>query len=109
MLCQSGGDGGCGTRSASDSDGPVGPAEPLGTERADNPPHVTAEKPPVAAGYGLLGGSEDLGQPAEGRPGVDVESLDNPSVQYINPSGSHEIHHSAWHKQAHSAKLVAED
>ena len=81
MLGQSGGDGRCGPRSAADADRPVGPAEPLGIELADDPHDVTVEQPPVAAGDGLLGGSEDLGQSTERRSGIDVEGLDDPSVQ----------------------------
>ena len=81
MLRQSGGDGGGGPRSTADADGPVGAAEPLGIELADDPHHTTVEQPPVAAGDGLLGRSEDLGQPTERGSGVDVESLDDPSVQ----------------------------
>ena len=81
MLRQSGGHGRRRPRSTADADGPVGPAEPLGVELADDPHDAAVEQAPVAAGDGLLGGSEDLGQPAERRPGVDVESLDDSSVQ----------------------------
>jgi hypothetical protein len=75
-LRQSGGDSGCGPRSTADADGPVGPAEPLGIELTDDPQDTTFEQPPVAAGDGLLGGSEGLGQSTERRSGVDVESQD---------------------------------
>ena len=56
MLRQSGGDGGRRPRSTADADRPVGPAEPLGIELADDPHHVSVEQPSVAAGDGLLGG-----------------------------------------------------
>jgi hypothetical protein len=80
MLGQFGGDGRCGSRSATDADGPVGLAEPLGVELADNTQDPGVEQASVTTGNGLLGGSEDLGQAAERRTGVDVESLDDPSV-----------------------------
>ena len=84
MLREFGGDGRCGPRSASDADGPVGLAEPLGVELADNAQDATVEQTPVATGDGLLGGSEDLSQSAERRSGVDVERLDDSSVQWVN-------------------------
>jgi hypothetical protein len=84
MLREFGGDGRCGPRSATDADGPVVLAEPLGVELADDAHHVLVEQTAVAAGDGLLGGSEDLGQSVEGSSGVDVESLDDPSIQCIN-------------------------
>ena len=84
MLCQFGGGGRCGPRSATDADGPVGLAEHLGVELADNTKGATVEQTAVATRDGLLGGSEDLSQAAERRSGVDVESLDDPSVQDIN-------------------------
>ena len=92
MLREFGGDGRRGPRSATDADGPVGLAEPLGVELADNTQDATVEQMPVATGDGLLGGSEDLSQAAERRSGVDVKRLDDPSVQYINCNGSHVIH-----------------
>ena len=80
MLRESGGDGRRGPRSATDADGPVSLAELLGVELADNTQDATVEQTPVAAGDGLLGGSQDPGQSAERGSGVDVESLDDPSV-----------------------------
>jgi hypothetical protein len=41
---------------------------------------VIVEQPPVAAGDGLLGGSEGLGQSTERGSGVDVQSVDDLSV-----------------------------
>ena len=84
MLGQSGGHGGGGPGSTADADGPIGPTEPLGVELADDPHDPTVEQPAVAAGDGLLGGSEDLGQSTERRSGVDVEGLDDSSVQQID-------------------------
>ena len=43
MLCQLGGDDGCGPRSATDADGPVGLVDPLGVELADNTKDATVE------------------------------------------------------------------
>ena len=80
MLGEFGGDGRGGPRSTTDADGPVVLAEPLGVELADDPHDVIVEETPVSAGDGLLGGSEDLGQSTKRRSGVDVESLDDPSV-----------------------------
>src|ERR1700691_338228 len=108
MLRQSGGDGGRRPRSTADPDRPVGPAEPLGIELADDPDHVPVEEPPVAAGDGLFGGAEGLRQSTEGRPGIDVQSLDDPSVQNINCNGSHATDHDTWHKQVESEKVMAE-
>ena len=82
VFCQFGGDGRRGARSTTDADGPVGPAEPLGIELADDSYDTTVEQAPVTAGDGLLGGPEDLGQSTERRPGIDVERLDDSSVQY---------------------------
>jgi hypothetical protein len=80
MLCEFGGDGRCGPRSAADADGPIRLAEPLRVELAHNTQGAIVEQTPVATGNGLLGGSEDLSQAAERRSGVDVESLDDSSV-----------------------------
>jgi hypothetical protein len=60
MLRQSGRDRRCGTWSAADADSPVGPAEALGVELAYDPNDTSVEETSVAAGDGLLGGSEDL-------------------------------------------------
>ncbi len=63
--------------------------EALGVELADHPHDPTVEQPAVAAGDGLLGGSEDLGQPTERRSGIEVEGLDDSSVQPINRGRFH--------------------
>ena len=83
MLGQSGGHGRCRSRRTADAYGPVGPAQPLGIELADDPDHVTVEEPAVAPGDGLFGGSQDLGQSTEGGPWIDIESLDDPPVQVV--------------------------
>jgi hypothetical protein len=80
MLREFGGDGRCGPRSATDADGPVELAEPLGVELADNTKDATVEQTPVAPGDGRLGGSEDLSQATKRRSGVDVERLNDSSV-----------------------------
>ena len=91
MLRQSGGDSGRGARSTANTDGPVGPTETLGVELADDPHDVAVEQAPIAAGDGLLGGAEDLGQSTERRSGIDVEGLDDSSVNHIDGDGSHSM------------------
>ena len=80
--------------SASEADGPVGLAEPLGIELADHPNDPTIEQPSVPAGDRLFGGPEDFGQPAERRPRIDVESMDDPSVKRVDHNRSHAGHRS---------------
>ena len=80
MLRQFGSDGRCGPRSATDADGPVRLAEPLGVELADNTQYATVKQTPVATGDGLLGRSKDLSQAAERGSGLDVKGMDDPSV-----------------------------
>src|SRR5580658_234738 len=89
MVRELGGDGRGGPGSATDPDGPVGLAEPLGVELADHSQDSTVEQTPIATGDGLLGGSENLSQAAERGSGVDIERLDDPSVQLIDLSGFH--------------------
>src|ERR1700728_284101 len=96
MLREFVGDGWGGPGSARDAHAPVRLAEPLGVELADDTEDAAVEQTPVATGDGLLGGAEDLGQAAERRPGVDVQRLDDPSVQHVNCNGSHVAHCSEW-------------
>jgi hypothetical protein len=93
MLREFGSDGRCGPRSATDADGPVELTEPLGVELADNTQDTTAEQTPVATGNSWLGRSEDLSQATERRSGIDVERMNDSSVQDINIDGSHAPHH----------------
>ncbi len=98
MLCQPGGYGRRGPRSTADPDGPVRSPDSLGIELAHHPYDVPVEEAPVTPGDGLLGGSENLGQPAERRARVEVQGLDDPSVQYIERSGFHRCHGNSWNK-----------
>ena len=93
MLCEFGGDGRCGPRSATDADRPVVLAEPLGIELANNTQDATVEQTPIATGDGRLGGPEDLSQATERRSGVDVKRMNDSSVQEINIDAFHTHHH----------------
>ena len=95
MLREFGGDGRCGSRSATDADGPVVLAEPLGVELAHHTENATVEQTPVATGDGRLGGSEDLSQAAERRSGVEVKRVNDSSVQKIKADGFHAHHRSS--------------
>jgi hypothetical protein len=89
VLGQSGGYRRCGPWSTADADRPVRPAEPLRVELAHHPHHVGLGQLSVAAGDGLLRRPEDFRQAAERCPGIDVEGLDDPSVQGIDADGFH--------------------
>jgi hypothetical protein len=72
MLGEFGGDGRCGSRSATEAHGPVGLANSLRVELADDAQDAVIEEAPVATGDSLFGGSDDCGQATERRSRVDV-------------------------------------
>jgi hypothetical protein len=55
MLREFGGDGRCGPRSATDADGPVVLAEPLGVELAHHTENAIVEQTSIATGNSRLG------------------------------------------------------
>ena len=83
MLGKFGSDGRCGARGATDADGPVVLAEPLGVELAHHTKNAIVEQTPVATGDSRLGGSEDLSQAAERCSRVEVKRVNDSSVQDI--------------------------
>jgi hypothetical protein len=71
-------------RGTAQPDGPLDVAQPTAVDHTHHPKHALAAQPPVAAGHGVLRDLEHVGDRPEGGPAVDLQRVDQASIDSIH-------------------------